>query len=116
MVPVADGMASVGTEVDLRAALSDLIDMTAPPVPFAVTLAQIWGTEETSEEVTAPVVRVPRGTDPPFPAYVPSQAVADAWLPTFMVSWGSMVALTPTWSSVVMVTEPEPESSVQVMT
>ena len=85
--------------------------MMAPEEAFVVTLVQMWGTEEASEEVTVEMERTPKATVPPLPANVPSQAVAAAWDPTFIVIMGSTFPETVTWSSDVITTVPEPGSS-----
>src|SRR5260221_8464190 len=43
IVPVLDGMESLGSEVDLREAFADFTVMTAPLGAFVVTLVQMWG-------------------------------------------------------------------------
>src|SRR5688572_28701717 len=87
----------------------------APPGALVERRVQIWGTELTSEEPTAEVVRVPRATVPPKPAKVPSQAEAAAWLPTLKVRTGSTEAEMLNWSSSTIVTMAEPLSLVQVI-
>ena len=112
-VAVLEGMVSVGVETDLRLAFCERTVTMAPPGALVVTLEQMCGTEETSEEATLAVVRLPRLSAPPLPEKVPSQAAV--WEPTLKVIWGSTWPATVTWSSSTMVTWPEPESLLQVM-
>ena len=94
-----EGMVSAGVETEARAAFALLTVTMAPEGALVVTLVQMWGTLETSEEPTAPVVSAPRPKVPPEPEKVPSQAVAAACEPTLKEMEGAMAPETVTWSS-----------------
>src|SRR5690348_9206982 len=109
-----EGMVSDGAAMEARAPFWLRTVITAPPGALVEMRVQIWGTELTSEEATAEVVRVPRSRVPPLPEKVPSQAVAEAWLPTLKVMTGSTEAEMLKVSSSTITTMASPLSLVQV--
>jgi hypothetical protein len=106
-VAVAEAIAWVGVEVDFNAAFKDLTVTTAPEPALVVRRVQIFETL-VSEVATAPAVKLPKATVPPFPENDPEQAVPEAWAPTLKVIDGSIDAVMEIWSSVTVVTAKVP--------
>jgi len=104
-------MMSAGVELDLSPAFRERTVTETPAEASVVTRLQMWGMEAASEEDTLEVERVPSAMEPPDPEKVPSHAVAEAWVPTLKVRVGSRVAETEAWSSLVIMTDPPPGSS-----